>query len=160
MTKINSIFLDTSFLIRLMKPDDPYHAHAQAYLRRFVADGTTLYSSTIAAAEFGVAGTIEGLPLRIVPMQAFNLDHARQAAIFARAAYDARRKGAIVLPKRVLIPNDTKIMAQAHLIGASYLVGRDRNLGSVLGFLQQEKLTTVQYLDITIAPTNFFGELF
>jgi predicted nucleic acid-binding protein len=160
MKKIDRVFLDTSFFIRLMKPDDPYHAHAQAYLRRFVADGATLYSSTIAAAEFGVVGTIENLPLRIVPMQAFDLEHARKAAAFARAAYDARRKGAIILPKRVLIPNDTKLLAQADLLKAQYMATRDENMIKVMNFLRQEGLTQCQPLDVMTPPQSFFGQLF
>lgn len=160
MMKINSIFLDTSFFIRLMKPDDPYHGHAQTYLRRFLADGTQLYSSTIVAAEFGVAGDIDSLPLRIVPMQAFDLQHARQAAAFAQAAFEARRKGIITLPSRILIPNDTKLLAQAEGSKAEYVATRDENMVKVLAFLRNEGLTHCQTLDILTPPPEFFGQLF
>lgn len=158
--KVDSIFLDTSFFIRLMKSDDPHHEQARAYLRRFLSDETTLYSSTIAAAEYGVAASIDGLPLRIIALHAFDLDHARQAAQFARAAFEAKRKGVIKLEHRNVIPNDTKLIAQAHVVGAQYIAGRDQNMASVLAFLQSEGLTGVRYLDITNPPTSFFGELF
>lgn len=152
--------MDTSFFIRLLDQEDEHYSHAVKYYRRFVSDGTKLFSSTIVMAEFGVETDLANYPARGISTLSFDAAHANQTAIFARAAYRGRRKGIISLEHRKIIPNDTKLMAQAHLAGAAYLVGRDRNLGSVLDFLQKEGLTHVQYLDITTPPASFFGELF
>ena len=42
--------LDTSFLIRLLKEDDPLHASAKSYFQYFLENGYVLYVSTIAVA--------------------------------------------------------------------------------------------------------------
>lgn len=158
--KIDSVFLDTSFFIRLLRPNDPYHQYAQDYFRRFLANRTLLFSSTIVAAEYGVDGAMSDLPLRVVRFQAFDFTHAQKAATFAQAAYLARRKGAVVFGKRVLIPNDTKLLAQADVLEAQYVVTRDENMIKVVNFLRKEGLTQCQALDVAMPPQNFFAELF
>ncbi|MEM6633707.1 MAG: hypothetical protein AAF694_28805 [Bacteroidota bacterium] len=66
----------------------------------------------------------------------------------------------MLLENRVLIPNDTKIMAQAHITKASHLVGRDNNAAKLLKFLNEQGLTACSFLDISVPPNEFFGELF
>lgn len=51
-------------------------------------------------------------------------------------AYEARRKGSVVCGKRVVIPNDTKILAQAQVEGTNCFLGRDDNCESVCKFLR------------------------
>ncbi|MEM7660493.1 MAG: type II toxin-antitoxin system VapC family toxin [Bacteroidota bacterium] len=160
MSQIERIFLDTSFFIRLLDNQDEHHANAVGYYQRWIADGTSLFSSTIVMAEFGVQADLGNFPARGLTTLAFDASHAAQTAIFAKAAFAARRKGIISLDHRNVIPNDTKLIAQAHTVGAEYLAGRDQNLKAVLHFLQQQGLTSVQYLDITTPAAEFFGELF
>ncbi|MEZ4827854.1 MAG: hypothetical protein R3C61_16445 [Bacteroidia bacterium] len=143
-----------------MKKDDPDHQHAQAYFMRFLEDGTRIYSSTIVAAEYGVKDNINHLPVRDVTLLAFDINHARQASDFAKAIFHARKKGVIELENRVLIPNDTKLIAQAQVIQADYFVARDANAENLLTFLQKEGLISCRFLDIASPPNQFFGELF
>lgn len=158
--KIKRIFLDTSFFIRLLDQKDEHHAHAVAYFKRFREDGAAFILSTIAAAEYGVKDSIDNLPLRNTLLTPFNLSHARLSAALAKAAYDARRKGVLVLPKRVIIPNDTKLLAQAEVEKADLLIARDDNCEKVYRFLAENGLLSYSYLDVRIPPNEFFGELF
>ena len=158
--KIESVFLDTSFFIRLFKKDDPNHKQARAYLDRFLQDEISIYTSTIVAAEFGVKSDIDLLPFRVVKMLSFDLEHARIASRLARAAFDSKRKGVVILENRVIIPNDTKLIAQSEAIQAAYFVGKDDNAKAVIQFLQDQGLIRFTYLDISIPVAETYGELF
>lgn len=46
--------LDTSFLIRLLKEDDPLHTSAKSYFRYFLENKFVLFVSTVAVAEYCV----------------------------------------------------------------------------------------------------------
>ena len=158
--EINRVFLDTSFFIRLFDTKDDPHKNALDYFKRFRQGNTTIYSSSIVAAEYGVKGNIDHLPLRFVQLQAFDIRHARHSAIFARTCFEARKNGVLQLENRVLIPNDTRIMAQAHVAKSSYLVGKDENAIKLLQFLNEKGLTACTFLDISVPLNEFFGELF
>jgi predicted nucleic acid-binding protein len=133
--KIKRVFLDTSFLIRLLNQEDPDHANARAYFKRFQKDEVSLLLSTIAMAEYGIGDEINHLPFRQTQVIPFNSNNARLTATFARAAYKARRKGAVALEKRVVIPNDTKLMAQAQEEKADIFITRDDNCTILHNFL-------------------------
>lgn len=58
--------LDTSFLIRLLKEDEPLHAFAKEYFQYFLESEYVLYVSTIALAEYCVYGNLDELPFECV----------------------------------------------------------------------------------------------
>lgn len=158
--KIEKIFLDTSFFIRLLNPNDPHHEYAKTYFRRYRDDKATFFLSTIAVAEYGVGADIRTLPFRDLKLIPFNLNHANLTAEFAKALFEARRKGAVALEKRVVIPNDTKLMAQAQLEEVDLFIARDDNCEKVFEFLKREGFLTFNYLDLRTPPGEHFGELF
>lgn len=158
--KIDRVFLDTSFFIRLFTPHDPDHESAKTYYRRFREEGATFILSTIVVAEYGVGDDIQNLPFRETKLVNFILSHARLAADLARLAHEQRRKGVVNLGNRVIIPNDTKLMAQAQLEGADLFIARDENCERVHHFLKKEGLITFDFLDLRTPSTQFFNELF
>lgn len=160
MSDQKKIFLDTSFFIRLTNKADEHHAHARAYFQRFDQAKAEFLISTIVVAEYGIGAPIQTLPFRSLRLLPFNFEHAKLAADFAKAAYAARRKGAINVGGRVVIPNDTKLFAQAAAEQASLFLGRDDNCQSVCTFLKSEDLINFDYLDLRTPPSSFFGELF
>ncbi|WP_116126148.1 type II toxin-antitoxin system VapC family toxin [Lewinella sp. IMCC34183] len=160
--EVSKILLDTSFLIRVLDPNDPDHANFRRYLEFFLRKSDIIYLSTIVAAEYGVMDSIHHLPLalskiRILP---FNLDHATKASEFGRASYDARRKGVVQVGKRVIIPNDTKLLAQAEVERVNLFIGRDDNCQAVHRFLKTSELVNFEYQDARIPFNEFTGELF
>ncbi len=159
MNDIKKVFLDTSFFIRLLNPKEADHQNALTYFRRFTNDKIELCLSAIVVAEFGIKGNIAHFPYPYLQLVPFNFDHAKLTTTFARIAYEARRKGALEVGKRVVIPNDTKLMAQAEKEGADLFIGRDDNFDSVHNFLKENKLVSYNYLDLRTPPNEFYGEL-
>lgn len=106
-----SVFCDTSFFIRLLDKNDPLHENARGYFRYFTENGFPLLISTIAIAEYCVRGEITDLPLRNLQIVPFNLNHALRTSEFARVIFD--NKSSLDFKQRRIIPNDTKLFAQA-----------------------------------------------
>lgn len=159
MNDIKKVFLDTSFFIRLLNPKESDHQNALTYFRRFTNEKVKLYLSSIVVAEYGIRGNTSLLPYPLLELVPFNFDHAKLTSTFARAAYEAKKKGALEVGKRVVIPNDTKLMAQAEQEGADLFIARDSNFNSVHKFLNDKGLVSYKYLDLRIPPNEFYGEL-
>lgn len=107
----NCVLLDTSFFIRLLNDQDPLHQNALGYYRYFLEKNFVLKMSTISVAEYCVKGTLDELPLRDVQLLPFNIHHAERAGKLAAIVF--QNKGKLILSDRKIIPNDTKLFAQA-----------------------------------------------
>ena len=111
---MKSVLIDTSFFIRLLDENDPLCNNAKEFLKNFLESGTVCKISTIAIAEFSAGGDIKRLPWKILKPVPFDVLHALTAGEFMREVYaEKRRRGASVL-QRTVVPNDTKMFAQAH----------------------------------------------
>lgn len=152
--------LDTSFLIRLLKEDDSLHASAKEYFQYFLENNYVLYVSTVAVAEYCVRGELNQLPFECVRVVPFNLDHAEKAGDYAHTLYQAKDKGQYRPEQRLIIPNDTKLFAQASSIGALYFVTADVKASKAMDILAKEKGFSVTHVDIHDPITNFSGLLF
>ena len=152
--------LDTSFLIRLLKEDDPLHTSAKSYFRYFLENKFVLFVSTIAVAEYCVKGELDQLPFECVRVVPFNLNHAERAGDFAHTLYQAKGKGQYNPDQRLIIPNDTKIFAQASSVGALYFVTADTEASKAMAILSQERGFSVMHLDIHKPISAFSGTLF
>lgn len=152
--------LDTSFLIRLLKEDDPLHMSAKAYYQYFLENKFLLFVSTVAVAEYCVRGQLDQLPFECVRVVPFNLNHAEKAGDFARTLYQARNQGQYSPEQRLIIPNDTKIFAQAASIGALYFVTADTKSSKALTILERERGFSVTHVDISKDLSAFSGNLF
>ena len=153
------VVLDTSFLIRLMNADDVDHTNTRRLFDYFLQHSDRISISTIVAAEYGIGMPIDTLPLALptVTVTPFNLIHAAKAARCAKATFDARRKGSIEVDQRVVIPNDTKILAQAAVERVDLICARDKNMKQVHTFLRGEGLLTFDYLDLRTSLSTFTG---
>ena len=152
--------LDTSFLIRLLKEDEDLHASAKDYFQHFLENNFVLYVSTVAVAEYCVRGELDQLPFECVRVVPFNLDHAEKAGDYARILYQARDNGQYKPEQRLIIPNDTKLFAQASSIGALYFVTADVKASKAMDILAKENGFSVTHVDIHNPITTFSGKLF
>ena len=152
--------LDTSFLIRLLKEDDPLHSSAKTYFQYFLENKFVLFVSTVAVAEYCVKGKLDQLPFECVRVIPFNLDHAEKAGDFAHILYQAKDKGQYSPEQRLIIPNDTKIFAQASSVGALYFVTADTEASKTIAILAQERGFSVVHVDIHEPLSSFSGTLF
>ncbi|MBR6446171.1 MAG: hypothetical protein IKS94_07095 [Prevotella sp.] len=108
-----AVLLDSGFLIRLMNPDEMLHRVALDFFKKYITNGVTCKVSTIALAEYGVKGDLRFLPTRYLQYVPFVYGHAEVAAEFMRRIIHVKQERGAVIQPRVIIPNDTKMFAQA-----------------------------------------------
>jgi len=158
--QLKIVMLDTSFLIRLLKEDDPLHVAAKSYYQFFLENNFVLCVSTVAIAEYCVRGKLSQLPFESVRVVPFNLDHAEKAGLFARTLFRVKAEGQYTPEQRLIIPNDSKIFAQADAIGALYFVTADSKSAKAMDVLTKEKSFSVTHVDIHEPLSTFSGTLF
>jgi len=154
------VLCDTGFLIRLNQPQDPLHANARGYLKYLIANGHQLYVSTIALAEYAVRDKMENLPMRYFRVLPFNIDHAQKAGDFAGIVFSQRDQIPEEITQRVIIPNDTKMFAQADVTkGITYYLTADKKCEIVYRLVEGSAPINFQILSLRIPHQQAFGEL-
>jgi hypothetical protein len=116
---VNSVLLDTSFLISLSDPMRAHHAAAVAYYRECVRRQVPMYLSTVVISEFQVRQAVNDLPLRNFVVLPFNIDHAMRCGLIIRQM--AREPE----DDRVRVKDDFKLLAQCDCESISHLLSED-----------------------------------
>jgi hypothetical protein len=112
--------IDTGYIIALANPAERGHAAAQEYWRYFTTRfGKPLYLSSIVVSEFELKQKVPDFVLNSTIMLPFNYSDAIQAA-----KYDWTRDRPEGQPRDAL-KDDIKIIAQASLVGAEFIITRD-----------------------------------
>lgn len=101
------------FFIRLLNEEDPLHENALGYFRYFLEHDFVIKISTIAIAEYCVRGDVSELPLKNMLIVPFNFDHAQRAGKMIAEVYAEKKKRGATIAPRAVVPNDTKMFAQA-----------------------------------------------
>ncbi|MFN3562761.1 MAG: hypothetical protein ACK4XM_12735 [Chloroherpetonaceae bacterium] len=147
-----SVLLDTSFFIRFLNDDDPLFENADNYFRYFLQEEITMMISTISIAEYCVGGDVDELPLMNLQILPFNLDHAKRTGEFAKIVF--QNKGKLKLKERNLIPNDTKLFAQADCEKAiEFYLSSDSESQKIYNLLKQQTTLKFQFIDLKV-PYN------
>ena len=108
-----AVLLDTSFFLHFLNDNDPLFKNADGYFRYFLQEDIEMFISTVSIAKYCIGGDIYELPLKNLKIVPFNLNHAKRTGEFAKIAFQARSTGALQINKRKIMPNDTKLFAQA-----------------------------------------------
>ncbi len=154
------VLCDTGFLIRLNQPNDPLHANARGYLKYLRSGNHEVYVSTIALAEYAVKDRIENLPLRYLRVLPFNIDHAQRAGEFARSIFSQRDQMPEEITQRVIIPNDTKMFAQADILpGITHYLTADQKCEALYRLICNQTMPGFQILSLRVPYHEAFGEL-
>lgn len=155
-----SVLLDTSFFIRLLTKSDTLHASARGYFQYFIDEDCTMKISTISVAEYCVRGERTDLPFKHLEIVPFNIDHAEQTGLFADILFkDKKIKKDKLLP-RPLIPNDSKLFAQAHLDpDIEHYVTSDVRSERTIDTLKQATKVHFNFVNIETPYHETFGEL-
>jgi predicted nucleic acid-binding protein len=149
------VLLDTSFFIRLMDESEPLHKNALGYFKYFLESDFELFISTIAIAEYCVRGKLDELPLRNLKILPFNLDHADKTGELAEVVF--KEKNRLSLSQRNIIPNDTKLFAQAAIEERiMYYLSSDSESNKIYTLLREKKLINFEFIDFN----HSFGERF
>jgi len=154
------VLCDTGFLIRLNQPQDELHGNARGYLKNLLAGGHVLYVSTIALAEYAVRDKIGNLPIKYFRVLPFNIDHAQKAGEFAATVFSKRDQIPTEITQRVIIPNDTKMFAQADVTPViTHYLTADQKCEVVYRLVQDAAAMRFQILSLRIPYHIAFGEL-
>ena len=153
-----AVLLDTSFFLRFLNEDDRLFKNADGYFRYFLQKEIKMMISTISIAEYCVGGDVHELPLRNLQVVPFNLDHAKKTGEFAKIVF--LNKNRLKLKERNIIPNDTKLFAQADT-GKSieFYLSSDSESFKIYNLLKQETITKFQFIDLNIPHHQVFGVL-
>lgn len=155
-----SVILDTSFMIRLLSESQPLHPNALGYFKYFLENEIPMYFSTVSVAEYCVKGDFEDLPFQNIRILPFNIFHAKEAGKFANALFDAKSRGLIEIPDRLIIPNDSKIFAQgAYEKDIRYFVTSDSKSKKNIEIIRKECDAEIEHLDIHKPYNEVFGLL-
>lgn len=116
---MNSVLLDTSFLISLSDPARANHATAVQYYKECVHRQVPMYLSTIVISEFQVRQAINDLPLRNFVVLPFNVDHAMRCGLIIRKMVRDPEDD------RVRVKDDFKLLAQCDCEAITHLISED-----------------------------------
>lgn len=153
-----SVLLDTSFFLRFLDESSRLFKNADGYFRYFLEKEITMLISTISIAEYCVGGNVNELPLRNLQILPFNLDHAKRTGGFAKKVF--QNKGKLKLNERNIIPNDTKLFAQADCEkSVEFYLSSDTESLKIFNLLKQESQPKFQFLDLNIPHSQVFGLL-
>ena len=153
-----SILLDTSFFIRFLNDSDSLYTNADGYYRYFMEKEIIMMISTISIAEYCVGGDVHELPLRNLQIVPFNLNHAKRTGEFAKIVF--REKGKLKLRERNIIPNDTKLFAQADSEKTvDYYLSSDTESLKIYNLLSKTRNVDFQFIDLHKPYHEIFGVL-
>jgi predicted nucleic acid-binding protein len=156
----HSVLLDTSFFIRLLNDEDSLHKNAVGFYRYFLENEIILKISTISVAEYCVMGKLEDLPLKNLQILPFNLKEAERTGVFANIIFSENRLEIEKLTPRAIIPNDSKLFAQADLDKTiSHFVTSDVRSKNTLELLKRGISPKFSIISIDIPYTEAFGIL-
>lgn len=156
----HSVLLDTSFFIRLLNDEDPLHSNAVGYFKYFLENDITLKVSTISIAEYCVLGKLEDLPLKNIQILPFNLKDAERTGEIAKVIFTKNRISEEKLLPRAIIPNDSKLFAQADLDNTiTHFVTSDVRSKKTLALFKEECNPKFDIISIDIPFTEVFGIL-
>jgi hypothetical protein len=99
-------------------------------------------------------------PLRNIQIIPFNLNHAKRAGEFAKFVFDSKGKPRAELKPRAIIPNDSKLFAQADLDKSiTHFVTSDVRSKSVLQVLKEGVSPKFEIISIDTPHSETFGVL-
>lgn len=155
-----AVLLDTSFFLRFLNESDPLFKNTDGYFRYFLQKEITMMISTISIAEYCVGGDVHELPLRNLQIVPFNLDHSKRTGEFAKIAFETKKKGKLDLTNRNIIPNDTKLFAQADIEkNIEFYISSDSESYRIYKLIMENLAPKFQFIDLNIPYNQTFGIL-
>lgn len=156
---MDSILLDTSFCIRLLKSNDDLHQNAKDYFKYFLENKIEIFLSSIVIAEYSVKDDPANLPLEFVKIIPFDYFDGKTAGEFHSILLN--KKEQVVDIERNVIKDDCKLMAQLFNRNIKGYITKDRkSFSQIIAPIQASKKISIELLDLSIPLKDFKGELF
>ena len=160
MMRNRSVLLNTSFFLRFLNDNSPLYKNADDYFRHFLQNEIDMLISTINIAEYCVHGDIGELPLRNLQIVPFLINHSQKTGEFAKIAFDAKKSGSLNVNERSIIPNDTKLFAQADCENTvEYYLSSDTESFKIYNLLKEKTILRFQFIDLHVPCHQTFGFL-
>jgi predicted nucleic acid-binding protein len=156
---MDSILLDTSFCIRLLKSNDDLHQNAKDYFKYFLENKIEIYLSSIVIAEYSVKGDPTNLPLEFVKIIPFDFFDGKTAGEFHSILINNKEQVANI--ERNVIKDDCKLMAQIFNRKIEGYITKDKkSFSQIIQPIIQTKGFNIELLDLEIPLNIYKGELF
>lgn len=156
---MDSILLDTSFCIRLLKSNDALHQNAKDYFKYFLERKVEIYLSSIVIAEYSVKDDANNLPLEFVKIVPFDFFDGKTAGEFHSILIN--NKDQVEDIERNVIKDDCKLIAQIFNRKIQAYITKDKkSFGQIFMPIQKIKGFDVELLDLETPLKDFKGELF
>lgn len=157
--QMDSILLDTSFCIRLLKSNDDLHQNAKDYFKYFLERKIEIYLSSIVVAEYSVKDDAANLPLDFVKIIPFDFFDGKTAGEFHSILLNHKEQVSNI--ERNVIKDDCKLMAQLFNRKIQGYVTKDRkSFSQIIAPIQASKSFAIELLDLEIPLKDYKGELF
>lgn len=156
---MDSILIDTSFCIRLLKSNDPLHQNAKDYFKYFLEQKVDVYLSSIVIAEYSVKDDANNLPLEFVKIIPFDFYDGKTAGEFHSILIENKQNVSGI--ERNVIKDDCKLIAQIFNRKIDAYITKDRNsFSKIIKPIQNAKGFNLELIDLEIPFKDFKGELF
>ena len=156
---LTSILLDTSFLIRFLKSNDPLHQNAREYFKYFLENKIDIYLSSIVIAEYSVKGDANNLPLEFVKIIPFDFFDGKTGGEFHSIIINNKEQVANI--ERNVIKDDCKLIAQIYNRKIdSYITKDKKSFTKIIQPILANKGFNIELLDLEIPLKDYLGELF
>lgn len=156
--KRKAVLLDTSFFLRFLNDSDVLYKNADGYFRYFLQQDIVMIISTISVAEYCVGGDVHELPLKNLQILPFNLNHSKRTGEFAKIVFLNKNK--LKLNERNIIPNDTKLFAQADSeVNVDYYLSSDTESYKIYLLLKEQTNPRFQFINLNTSYSEIFGVL-
>jgi predicted nucleic acid-binding protein len=160
MKGINSVLLDCSFCIRLLKKDDEFHQNCVDYFKYFMENNIEMYLSTIVVSEYAVGDDPKNLlSLNAFRLLEFDFKDARFSGDFLALLKGLGKFGDF--GERKVVINDIKLFAQIHNRKIDAYITKDRkSFTKMIDPLKKEFSLTFESIDLTTPLNAKLGRLF
>jgi predicted nucleic acid-binding protein len=160
MKGIESVLLDSSFCIRLLKKDDDLNQNAIDYFKYFLDNQIELYLSTIVVSEYAVGDDPDNLlSLNTFRILEFDYTDAKFSGQFLATLRD-KGKFSDFGDRKVVI-NDVKLFAQIHNRNIDAYISKDiTSIKKMIEPLSNTHNLKFHFIDLSISLKEKLGKLF
>lgn len=160
MEGIESVLLDSSFCIRLLKSDADFHQNTIDFFEYFLENGIEMFLSTIVVSEYAVGDNPDNLlSLNSFRLLEFDYADAKFSGQFLAILRSLGKFGDF--GDRKVVINDIKLFSQIHNRNIDAFITKDRkSFTKMIEPLSDSHNLNFEFIDLSISLNDKLGRLF